>query len=132
MIFFRPSRKKCHCDDVKYVHNGIFCTRIKVSRAKGNPSLQILEYSTPRPKFQTQILISNFVGAKFSHWHIGITSFWRQLGSSLVLEITGDYSGGFLFDSPRWGLICFYFLGELHEWQNIETAKQIFPVGVLL
>ena len=29
--------------------------RRKVSRAKGNQSLQILEYSTPRPKLKTQI-----------------------------------------------------------------------------
>ena len=86
--------------------------RRKVSRAKGNGYLQILEYSTLRPKLKNQIWISNFVGAKLSCWHLrinyfwrqlgsslelslwnlGITSFWRQLGSSLGMEIPGDSS----------------------------------------
>ena len=54
--------------------------------AKGNPFIQILEYSTQRPKFETQILISNFVGQKFSCWHLDINSFWCQLGLSLELS----------------------------------------------
>ena len=109
--------------------------RRKVIRAKGNLSLQILEYSTPRPKFKTQILISNFVGAKFSRWHLGITSFWRQLRSSLGLEIPGDSSHGFLFAFTCWGLLCFSFCGELHEFWNGEMVKwwnESFPIGVLL
>ena len=57
--------------------------RRKVSRTKGNPYLQILEYSTLRLKLKTQILISKSVGAKFSLWHLGINSFWCQLGSLL-------------------------------------------------
>ena len=60
--------------------------RRKLIRAKGNPSLEILEYSTPHPKLKTQTLISNFVGAKFSRWHLRINSFWRQLGSLLELS----------------------------------------------
>ena len=60
--------------------------RRKVSRAKGNPFIKILEYSTPRPKSKTQIWISNSVGAKFSRWHLGINSFWRQMVSSLELS----------------------------------------------
>ena len=98
----------------------------KVSRAKGNPSIQILEYSTLRPKLKTQIWISNFVGAKLSHYHPGVNSFWDQLGYSLVLEIPGDSSRGFLFDFPCWGLLCFSFSGELHECSNGEMVKQIF------
>ena len=112
----------------------LFTLRRKVSRAKGNPYLDILEYSTLHPKFKTQICISNFVGAKFSRgnliinyfwrqlgsllgfsrWHLRLTSFWRQLGSSLGLEIPGDYSRGFLFAFPCWGLLFLYFSGELH------------------
>ena len=97
--------------------------RRKVSRAKGNPFLLILEYSSPRPKFQTQIWISNFVGAKFSRWYLRITSFWCQLRSSLGLDIPGDYSGVFLFAITFWGLIWFSFIGELHEWWNDEVTK---------
>ena len=109
--------------------------RRKVIYAKGNPSLQILEYSTPRQKFKTQIWISNFVGKRISRWHLGINSFWHQLGSSLEyfrwhlgiisfwrqlgyllgLEIPGDSSFlGFLFAFPCWVLICFSFRGELN------------------
>ena len=61
--------------------------RRKFSRAQGNLSLQILEYSTPRPKFKTQIWISNSVGANIFRWHLGINSSWRQLGSSLELSL---------------------------------------------
>ena len=53
--------------------------RREVSR---DPSLQILVYYTPRLKFKTQIWISNSFGAKFSCWHLGINSFWCQLGST--------------------------------------------------
>ena len=108
--------------------------RRKLIRAKGNPSLEILEYSTPHPKLKTQTLISNFVGAKFSRWHLRINSFWRQLGSLLELscwhlgitffwcqlgsylglEIPGDSSQGFLFAFPHWGLLCLSFRGGLH------------------
>ena len=101
--------------------------RRKMSRAKGNPSLQILEYSTPRPKSQTQIWIWNVVGAKFSRWHLGINYFWSQLGSSMGLEITGYYYGGFLFDLPCWGLLCFSFLGELHQFTK-TTRFPTFPL----
>ena len=80
--------------------------RRKESCAKKNPSLQILEYSTPNPKCKTEILIPNFFCAKFSRWHLGITSFWRQLGFSLGLDIPEDPSLGFLFALPRWGLHC--------------------------
>ena len=45
-----------------------------------------------------------------------ITSFWRQLGSSLGLEISRDSSGGLLFAFTCWGLLCFSFLGELHAY----------------
>ena len=101
--------------------------RRKVSRAKGNPSLQILEYSTPRPTLKTLIWISNFFGTKLSRWHLGITSFWHQLGSSLGLEIPRYYSRGFLFAFPV-GVYCAYpFLGGLNEWWNGEMVKQIFP-----
>ena len=96
--------------------------RKKVSYAKGNLFLQILEYSTRRPKFQTQILISNFVGAKFSRWHLGITSFLRQIGSSLGLDIPRDSFGGFLFDFPCWVLLCLYFLGELHQSPKVQDC----------
>ena len=115
--------------------------RIKVSHANGNYSLQILEYSNPRPKFKTQILISKSVGAKLSRWHLRInsfwhqlrsllelsrwhlriTSFWRQLGYSLGLEIPGhSFSGIPLFF--RWHLEINYFwrslgyLLELYLW----------------
>ena len=57
--------------------------RRKVSRAKGDPFIQILEYCTLYLKFKTHPWISNYVSAKFSRWHLGINSFWRQLGSSL-------------------------------------------------
>ena len=109
----------------------LFRIRRKVSRAKGNPSPEILEYSTLRPKFKTKIWMSNVFGAKCSHWNFGmnyfwrqlgssldfsrwylrVASFWSQLGSSLGLEITGDSSWGFLFAFPRWGLLCFSFCG---------------------
>ena len=84
-------------------------------------SLQIVEYCTQRPKFKTQILISNFVGAKFSCWHLGKTSFWRQLRSYLGLEITGDSSKGFLFVSPigvyyASPFVGNYMNGEMVEW----------------
>ena len=55
----------------------------EMSRAKGNPSLEILEYSTPRPKCKPQFWILNFVGANISRCHLGINSFSRQLGSLL-------------------------------------------------
>ena len=64
--------------------------RRKVISAKGSPFIQILEYCTPRPKFKTQILISNSVGAKCSRWHLRINLFWIQLGFSL--------------EFPRWHL----------------------------
>ena len=106
----------------------------KMICSKGIPSLQILEYSTPRPEFKTQIWTSNFVGTKFfrcqlrinffwhqlrsslefSHSHLVITSFWRQFGSSLGLDIHGDSSRGFLLALPYWGLQCLSFRGELH------------------
>ena len=79
---------------------------------KGNPFLQILEYSTLRPKFQTQIWISNFVGTKFSCWHLRIISFWIQLGSSLGLEIPRYSSGRFLFDFPVGVYYASPFLGN--------------------
>ena len=47
-------------------------------------------------------------------WHLGISSFWRQLGSSLRLDIPGYSSRGQLFCFPLWGFLCFSFLGELH------------------
>ena len=112
----------------------LFRLRRKVSRAKGNPSLQILEYSTPRPKFKIQIWISNSVGEKFpfrhlrinsfwsqlgyllelSLWHLGITSLWRQLWSSLVLEIPRDSFLGIPLCFPPLGFTMFHFCGELH------------------
>ena len=42
------------------------------------------------------------------------SSFWRQLRSSLGLEIPGDSSQVFLFAFPRWGLLCLSFREELH------------------
>ena len=122
----------------------IFQLRRNVSHANGNPSLQILEYSTPRSKFQTQIWISNSVGAKFTRWHLGINYFWRQLvsllelylwhlglasfrqqpGSSLGLEIPGDsFLGISLFFC--WHLIINSFwrqlgyLLELSRWHLV-------------
>ena len=99
----------------KYVCFPLCRIRRKVSSAKGNPFLQILEYSTLCPKFQTQILISNFVGPEFSCLHLRITYFGLQLGSSLGLDIPGDSSGGLLFDFPCWGLLLLSFLGELYR-----------------
>ena len=107
--------------------------RRKVIRAKGNMSLRFLEYSTPRPKFKTQIRISNAVGAKFScwhlgihsfwrqlgyllglsFWHLGITSFWRQLGSSLELEIPRDSFSGIPLCFPLLGFTMLPFHGEI-------------------
>ena len=49
-----------------------------------------------------------------SRWHPVIHSFWRQLGYSLGSDIPVDYSWWFLFDFHRWGLLWFYFRGELH------------------
>ena len=101
----------------------LFWIRIKVSHEKGNPSPQILEYSTPRPKFETQIWISNLVGAKFSHWHLRITSFWSQLVSSLVLEIPRYSSRGFLFDFPPLGftmLLLSWGTTWMVKWLNGE------------
>ena len=123
---------------LKIVANSFCFTLVKIrrklSRAKGNPSLQILEYSTPHQKFKTQIWISNFVGTKFSCWHLkvnlfwhqlgspleyfcwhlGIISFWRELGYLLGLDIPGDSSRGFLFAFPCWFLLCLSFREELH------------------
>ena len=101
--------------------------RRKMSRAKGNLSRHILEYSTPCPKSQAQIWTSNIVGAKFYRWQLWITSLWRQLIFSLVLEIPRYSSGVFLFDFHCRGLLCFSFLGELYEWWNGEMVKRIFP-----
>ena len=105
-----------------------------MSRSKVNPSLQILIYSTPHPKLETQIGISIFVGATSPLWHLGINSFWCQIissfeftrlhlrltsflhlfGSSLGLDIPGDSFEGFLFVFTHWGLLDFYFFRELH------------------
>ena len=101
--------------------------RRKVRCAKGNQSLQIMEYSTPRSKFQTNIWISNFVEAKCFCWNLGINSYCHQLRSTLGLDIPEDSSGGFLFAFTCWGLLWFFFIGELHEWWNIEMAKRFFP-----
>ena len=115
--------------------------RRKVSCAKVNPSLHILVYSTLRPKFKTQIWISNSFGAKFSRWHLGInsfwsqlrsllelsrwhlgiTSFWHQLISSLVLEIPGDSLSGIpLCFLCHLGINSFWrqlgYLLELSRW----------------
>ena len=100
---------------------------IKAIRAKGNLSPHILEYSTLRSKFKNQIWILNFVGAKLSCWHLRITSFWRQLGSSLGLDIPRYSSGGFLIVFFLWGLLRFSFLGELYERWNCEMVEWIFP-----
>ena len=112
--------------------------RRKVSRAKGNPSIQILEYSTSHPKLKTKIWISNTVGAKFScwhpginsfccqlgyslelsRWHLGINSFWHQLGSSLGLEIPGDSFLGI----P----LCFRcHLGITSFWRQLRSLLEL-------
>ena len=96
------------------------CLRIKVSCVKGNPFLRILEYSTPRLKFQTQFSISNFIGANFSCWNLRITSFGCQLGYSLGLDITGYYYGVLIFDFPCLGYCSFPFLGN---YMNGEMVK---------
>ena len=69
--------------------------------------------------------------SEFSHYHLGINSVWRQLGSPLGFAIPGDSlsgitpcflllgftllicSGGTTF-SPIGGLLFFSFLGGLH------------------
>ena len=86
--------------------------RRKVSGAKGNPSLYILEYSTLRPKFKTQILISKSIGAKFSRWHLGINSFSRQLGSLLELS--------------RWHLGMTSFMRQLGSSLGLEIPLRFF------
>ena len=117
-----------------------------------NPSLQILEYSTLRPKLKTQISISNFVGTKFFRWHLRIiffwrqlrsslefshsnliiTSFWHQFGSYLGLDIPGDSSQGFLFAFHRWGLLSFSFVGNCMNGEMVKWRNKYFLVGVLL
>ena len=69
---------------------------------------------------------------EFSCWNLGNDSFWRQLGSPLGFGIPGDsFSGiplcftqlGFIMLIRSWGttyfpvgiLLCFSFLGELHQ-----------------
>ena len=64
--------------------------------------------------FKPNIWISNFVGTKFSCWHLGISSFWLQLGSYLGLEIPRDSSERFLFGFTCRGLLDFSVIGELH------------------
>ena len=114
--------------------------RRKLSRAKGNPFIQILEYRTPRLKFKTQISISNSVGAKFPagtselipfganwdlHWNCtaGTLEFIPFVGSlhlHLDLRFPEIPYQGFLLVSPRWGLLCLFVRVELH----------IFPSGI--
>ena len=102
-----------------------------------------------RPKLKTQSLISNSVGAKFSHWHLGInyfwlqlgylsemsrchlriTSFWRQLGSSLGLKIPGDSFSGIT--------LCFiWHLGTNSFWRQLGSllefiagTSELIPFG---
>ena len=114
-----------------------------VCRSNGNPSLQILEYSTPRPTFITKIRTSNFVGAKFSRWHLGINSFWRLLGSSLEfprwhLGITSFWSqlgSSLLGIGDYWRFfsgipLCFSMVGFTMLVRSWGTTY--FPVEVLL
>ena len=46
-----------------------------------------------------------------------------QLRSSLGLVIPRDSFWGSLFAFLLWGLLCFSFAGELHEWWNGEMVK---------
>ena len=111
----------------------------KVSRTKGSPSLQILEYSITHPKIKTQIWISNFVGAKLSCWHLGILPFfanlylpWDWIFQDILLGILFCFSllrftmlllsWGTTWMVKWWneyfpvgGLLCFSFLGEIHS-----------------
>ena len=65
--------------------------RRKVSRSKGNPFIQILEFCTPRPKLKTQNLNFKLHCCEILRWHLGINTFWRQLGS--LLEFSSQYLG---------------------------------------
>ena len=72
---------------------------------------------------------------EFSRWHLGINSFWRQLGYPLGFGITGYSFSGISLCFPLLGftilvcswvttyfpvgvLLCFSFLGELHQSQK--------------
>ena len=100
-----------------------FCQlRRKVSRVKINTFIHILKYFNQRLKFQTQIWISNFIGAKFFRWHLGINSIWRRLGYSMRLDILIYSFGGLFFAFPCWGLLCFYFIGELHKSSKVQDC----------
>ena len=97
-----------------------------------NPSLQILEYSTPRPKFKTQ---NQFQTPLARNYHAG-TSELIPFGANLDFccnflagtsefcpfgansDLTCDWIfldisyWVFLFGFPRWGLLCFPFVGN--------------------
>ena len=68
----------------------------------------------PEPKISNPDLSFKFCWREILPLALGITSFWRQIGYSLGLEIPRDSSRGFIFAFPRWCLLCFSFLGELH------------------
>ena len=103
--------------------------RRKMSRAKGNPFLQILLYSTPRPKFKAHsrwhLRINSFwrqLGStlKLSRWHLGISSFWCQLGSRLGLKIPGDSLSGI-------NLCFFWHLGINTFWRQLRSLLEFYP-----
>ena len=96
----------------------------------------------PRPKFKTQISISNSVCAKLSLWHLRINSFWRQLetslefsswhlfniflcqlGYSLYLEIHGDSFLGI-------PLCFFWHIGIDSFWRQLKSLLEL-PAGTL-
>ena len=116
--------------------------RRKVSRAKGGPFIQILEYCTLYLKFKTHPWISNYVSAKFSRWHLGINSFWRQLGSSLefsfwhlgIKSVWHQLRYPLGFEIPGYSFsgifLCFPPLG--FTLLICSCGATYFPVGYLL
>ena len=68
----------------------------------------------PAPKILNANLNFKLRWRKILPLALRITSFWRQLGSSLGFQIPVDSSGVFLFAFPCWGLLCLFFLGEIH------------------
>ena len=92
-------------------------------RAKGNTSLQILVYSTPRPKLKTFVGVfplapRNYFLLAPTQILLGIGNFRRfLLGDSSLLSPVGVYYASLLWGTkyfPVEVLICFAFLGELH------------------
>ena len=116
ILFLYWGTKSITKGQISYVPLDPVTDQKKSEPCKEKSIYQILEYCTPRPKFKTQIWISNSVVANFSRWHLGINSFWRQLRS--------------LWELSHWHLGIIYICRQLRSPLGFAIPGDSF-LGIL-